>query len=76
MTIGTFGTFGAVTTFVKDKNKRKRKTNDRPKNRNVGDRYKCSRCTVKNDDEDVLIAHIISENECKATFYKDSGAKK
>jgi len=76
-TFGTFGTFGTITTFVKDKNKRKRKSKDRPKNNvnTAGDRFKCSRCTVKSDNEDVLISHVMAENECKATFYKDSGKK-
>lgn len=69
--IGTFGTFGQTITFTTDKKKQKRKTKNRPANKDAGDRFKCSRCTVKTDNEDVIISHIISENECKAGYYTD-----
>jgi hypothetical protein len=76
MTIGTFGTFGQTTTFVKDRNKKKRKGKRAPANRVDGDRFKCSRCTVKTDNEDVIISHIISANDCKAGYYTDKELSK
>jgi len=72
----TIGTFGTVTTFVKDRDKkRKRSGKSRPSNQ-PGDRFKCSRCSVKTDNEDVIISHIISENDCKAGYYTDKELKK
>lgn len=68
MTIGTFSTI----------NTKKLKTKKDKKHRavvNPNARYKCSSptCTVKNDVEDVLIVHIMSENDCKANYYLDRG---
>ena len=66
MSIGTFGTL-TVTELKTKKPKRK------PSNQDKNGRYKCSGCGVANNDEDVVIAHVMSENECKASYYKDRG---
>lgn len=67
--IGTFGTFGQTITFTTDKKNQKHKR--KPVSEIPGDRFKCSRCTVKTDNEEVIVSHIISENECKAGYYTD-----
>ena len=67
--IGTFGTFGQTITFTTDKKQKKR--DRKHKTETPGDRFKCSRCTVKTDKEEVIISHIISGNECKAGYYTD-----
>lgn len=65
MTIGIFGTFS----------ENKKKTNTKKikqyKTKRSG-KYKCSGCTVANDDEDAVIEHVMAENACKAQFYRIS----
>lgn len=66
MTIGTFGTITLAELKIK---KPKRKPSKQDKN----GRYACSGCNVANNDEDIVIAHVMSENECKDSYYRDRG---
>ena len=60
----TIGTFGNLNLKPKPAKKKSHKANEDA-------RYKCSGCGVKSDDEDVVISHVMTENECKATYFID-----
>ena len=61
----TIGTFGTVTLSKKEAKKEKRAKAV------SGRRFKCSLCVVATDSEDVITSHIISDNDCKASYYTD-----
>lgn len=63
MTIGTFGTLTEAKKSKKPLKIKKYKTS-------FSGKYKCSGCSVANDDEDAVIEHIMAQNECKAQFYR------
>ena len=64
MSIGTFGTFNLVA---------KPKKYKKPSKQDKDGRFKCAGCNVANNDEEILISHVLTVNECKATYYKDRG---
>jgi hypothetical protein len=59
--LGTFGTINIKAVKRTGKSKK-------IKNINSG-KFRCSGCTRASDIEDELISHIMSDNECKATYY-------
>lgn len=67
----TIGAFGTITLNIQPR-KNGKNTVIKDQKQAGTYRFKCSRCTVKTDNEDVIMAHIISDNECNAGYYTDA----